>query len=133
MVKEVSAKRWAFLMFAFTFATQLKHLKSLAQSKDTIKKVEEFVLENLDMLYEDDNLRDFFLDNYHLTKKNGKSKKKLSASEYLKSCKDHYKKEKFHDNVLDWVEVKILKRRRTLRNMYLTRVKEELFNTDTEY
>ena len=48
-------------MFCYTFASKLAHIKSLAQGRDTLKRFDDWIVSNLDTLYADKHLREYFI------------------------------------------------------------------------
>ena len=84
------------MLFSFTFASKLMHLKSLGETKDVFKKLDEWLSENYEQLYEDENLRAYFLGektNSNATSFfaiNPKAKKKKSLGDIINSGKEDY-------------------------------------------
>ena len=120
MGKEVAKKRLQFLVFSAYFGLKLKHLKSKGEMIDTFAKLNDWVYENVEALWADDNMRNRFDNN------TGGNKLKLlfhnkEDQEDQEMDKD---KEMFLNKILDYCEDILIKRRRSIRCKKYEYVKE---------
>lgn len=105
-LQEINQKKARTIVISGQFYMKMNHLKSLGQKLIAMKKIEEFIIENIDFFWNNESIRSRFLDN---------QKQSKDINSLLANKNDLYRKQKLVEALLDYAEDLQIKRRQKIR------------------